>query len=73
MTEKKADLAGPGIGNYDDLEAILPTGYASLLSPQVGGEPTGPRDQPIPDRCSGHQRGHDLRVLTSYARGPQST
>lgn len=34
MTEKKADLAGPGIGNYDDLEAILPTGYVSLLNPK---------------------------------------
>jgi aspartate--ammonia ligase len=34
MTDKRADLAGPGIGNYDELEAILPRGYASLLSPR---------------------------------------
>jgi aspartate--ammonia ligase len=32
--DKKADLAGPGIGNYADLENILPDDYTSLLSPQ---------------------------------------
>ena len=32
MTSKKADLAGPGIGNYNNLEKILPKGYKSLLS-----------------------------------------
>jgi len=34
MADKKADLAGPGIGNYDDLERILPNDYRSLLSPK---------------------------------------
>jgi aspartate--ammonia ligase len=35
MTDKKkADLAGPGIGNYVDLEKILPTDYEPLLSPK---------------------------------------
>ena len=35
MTDKKkADLAGPGIGNYDDLEKILPTDYEPLLTPK---------------------------------------
>ena len=29
---KKADLAGPGIGNYDELEKILPQDYSSLLT-----------------------------------------
>ena len=29
--DKRADLAGPGIGNYEDLERILPTDYHSLL------------------------------------------
>jgi aspartate--ammonia ligase len=29
--DKKADLAGPGIGNYDELERILPSDYHSLL------------------------------------------
>jgi aspartate--ammonia ligase len=29
--DKKADLAGPGIGNYEDLEKILPGDYESLL------------------------------------------
>ena len=28
---KQADLAGPGIGNYDELERILPQDYNSLL------------------------------------------
>lgn len=29
---KKADLAGPGIGNYTDVEKVLPTNYKSALS-----------------------------------------
>jgi len=33
MTDKKADLAGPGIGDYAELEKILPQDYSSLLSP----------------------------------------
>jgi aspartate--ammonia ligase len=31
---KQADLAGPGIGNYDELEKILPQDYGSLLDPK---------------------------------------
>jgi aspartate--ammonia ligase len=31
---KRADLAGPGIGNYDDLDKILPQDYSSLLNPK---------------------------------------
>jgi aspartate--ammonia ligase len=31
MVDKKADLAGPGIGNYEELEKILPRDYISLL------------------------------------------
>ncbi|HSP88141.1 MAG TPA: aspartate--ammonia ligase [Ignavibacteriaceae bacterium] len=34
MSDKKADLAGPGIGNYDELEKILPSNYRSLLNPK---------------------------------------
>ncbi len=34
MTDKTADLAGPGIGNYADLEKILPDDYESLLTPR---------------------------------------
>jgi len=34
MADKKADLAGPGIGDYAELEKILPTDYTSLLSPK---------------------------------------
>ena len=32
MLDKKADLAGPGIGNYYDLEKILPKNYNTLLN-----------------------------------------
>ena len=31
---KKADLAGPGIGNYEDLEKVLPQDYRSPLTPK---------------------------------------
>jgi aspartate--ammonia ligase len=31
---KKADLAGPGIGDYADLQKILPDNYDSLLTPR---------------------------------------
>lgn len=34
MLNKVADLAGPGIGNYDDLWHILPDDYRSLLTPK---------------------------------------
>lgn len=34
MSNKKADLAGPGIGNYDEIEKILPQDYSSLLTPR---------------------------------------
>jgi len=34
MADKKADLAGPGIGDYNELEKILPQDYASLLTPK---------------------------------------
>ena len=32
--EKKADLAGPGIGSYEELEKVLPKDYKSLLNPR---------------------------------------
>jgi aspartate--ammonia ligase len=31
MADKKADLAGPGISTYPEVEKILPVGYSSLL------------------------------------------
>ncbi len=34
MLDKRADLVGPGIGNYTDLEKILPEGYRSVLTPK---------------------------------------
>jgi len=33
MRDKKADLAGPGIGDYTELEKILPKDYHSILTP----------------------------------------
>jgi aspartate--ammonia ligase len=34
IASKQADLAGPGIGNYEELEKHLPQDYDSLLSPK---------------------------------------
>jgi aspartate--ammonia ligase len=34
MADKTADLAGPGIGNYADLEKVLPNDYEPLLNPK---------------------------------------
>jgi len=34
MADKKADLAGPGISTYPEVEKILPTDYHSLLNPK---------------------------------------
>ena len=31
MPDKKADLAGPGIGDYSELEKILPNDYYPIL------------------------------------------
>ncbi len=33
MLDKKADLAGPGIGTYEEVAAVLPGDYESLLTP----------------------------------------
>lgn len=32
MADKRADLAGPGISTYEEVERVLPTDYASLLT-----------------------------------------
>ncbi len=34
MLDKAADLAGPGIGDYAELEKVLPQDYESLLTPR---------------------------------------
>jgi aspartate--ammonia ligase len=33
MTDKTADLAGPGISTYEQVAEVLPTGYRSVLNP----------------------------------------
>jgi aspartate--ammonia ligase len=33
MSDKTADLAGPGIGTYEEVAEVLPTGYRSVLTP----------------------------------------
>src|SRR6266542_1864316 len=34
IESKQADLAGPGIGSYEELDGLLPHDYSSLLSPR---------------------------------------
>jgi aspartate--ammonia ligase len=34
LDAKLADLAGPGIGNYEELQRVLPTDYKSALTPR---------------------------------------
>ncbi len=34
VLDKKADLAGPGIGDYNELQKVLPHDYQSLLTPR---------------------------------------
>ena len=34
VLDKRADLAGPGIGSYEELEKVLPNDYQSLLTPK---------------------------------------
>ena len=34
MADKTLDLAGPGIGNYEELAEVLPQDYNPLLTPR---------------------------------------
>jgi len=34
MSDKQADLAGPGIGTYEEVASVLPRDYESLLTPR---------------------------------------
>jgi len=34
MADKKADLAGPGISTYPEVEKVLPAGYSTILDPK---------------------------------------
>ena len=34
MTDKKADLAGPGISTYEEVDKVLPRNYKALLGPK---------------------------------------
>lgn len=34
MADKKADLAGPGVSTYPEVEKVLPADYSSILSPK---------------------------------------
>ncbi|UCH88061.1 MAG: aspartate--ammonia ligase [Thermoplasmata archaeon] len=34
MADKKADLAGPGISTYEEVDNILPSDYSSILTPK---------------------------------------
>ena len=50
VTPKEADLAGPGIGDYDELAGILPDDYAPLLSPRETMQALYPAKRLIEDR-----------------------
>jgi len=73
ISNKKADLTGPGIGDYNELERILPSDYRSLLTeketqPQratVGAFPTV--GSLLPERTDGQSRSErdGLTVATS--------
>ena len=34
MADKKADLAGPGVSTYPEVDKILPTDYEPILTPK---------------------------------------
>jgi aspartate--ammonia ligase len=34
MVDKRSELAGPGIGDYEELNKIIPDGYQSILTPK---------------------------------------
>ena len=34
MADKKADLAGPGISTYEEVDKVLPSDYSSILTPK---------------------------------------
>ena len=34
MTDKKADLAGPGVSTYEEVAKVLPSNYSALLTPR---------------------------------------
>jgi aspartate--ammonia ligase len=50
VTPKEADLAGPGIGDYDELGRVLPDDYAPLLLPRETMQALYPAKRLIEDR-----------------------
>ncbi len=50
VTPKEADLAGPGIGDYDELARLLPDDYVPLLSPMETMQALYPAKRLIEDR-----------------------
>jgi len=40
--DKKADLAGPGIGTYEMVESVLPNDYVRSRTPREGRWPSRP-------------------------------
>ena len=57
MQSKKGDLAGPGIGNYDDLAKILPKDYNSILNPLDTQKAIFSVKNYIEEKWELHQRG----------------
>ena len=56
VLDKRADLAGPGIGDYKELDRILPRGYRSLLSIVA----------PVRSPCC--DRGHPMTCVLGASR-----
>jgi hypothetical protein len=52
--DKQADLAGPGIGNYEELEKILPQDYRTLLPPEKRSRPSLPSSTTSRSICVRH-------------------
>ena len=81
VPDKKADLAGPGIGNYDELERILPrtTATRRALTRSTPASGRARRDPPRPCRTLGaaahgdHVTGaHDVLPHQRLRRGYDS-
>ena len=69
VLDKKADLAGPGIGDYNELRKILPHDYHSLLTPRETQQAIFRGKRYIEDNlCKGTQP-HDGRGPPHRRRG----
>jgi|SRR5215831_13241543 len=64
QASKKANLAGPSVGNDADLETLLPRDHNSLLTPKETQKALSPGDYQQPD--SAFDRRRDWAVATLF-------